>query len=1204
MSAKLKSKKKKTPSRSPASHDFPIAAIGASAGGLESVSKLLSSLSPSPGIALVLIQHISPDHLSSLVPLLSRVTKIKVLEVTSGTIVRPNHLYIVPPAKDLFYSHPVLRLKSRDPNEPHHMPIDQFMESLARSKRSRAIGIILSGTGSDGTRGLQKIHEAGGITFVQSEQSAKFGGMPHSAIAAGCADFVLPPARIAAKLDQFARRAGRLRLKSALVEPGSDAEAFRRILELIRSSTGTDFSLYRQSTLSRRIRRRMVLKKFRDLREYLKYLAVHDQEVRALHQDILINVTSFFRDAATFEALKKKVLSRLLKGRDPDSPIRIWVPGCATGEEVYSIAICLLELIERRPNAVPFQIFGTDISEESLKKAHAGIYSPQDLRRVSAGRLKQFFIRVSDGFQIKKSLRERCLFAKQDIISDTPFSRMDLIACRNVLIYISTALQNRVIPIFHYALNSGGYLLLGNSENLVDHSNLFSPVDRAHRIFRRRPGPGAATLPLQLSRFQSQLQLDVPRRVHSGAAPALYANPDAILLARRGPPAVLVNSELEILRFCGQLGPYLDPAAGEASLNLLKMARAELVWELRAAVQRSMKTKRPSRSATIRHKGGEELSRVTFEVIPVLGSNPRESVFWIVFDAGVPPGDARSAPSADRAAPVARRPRSQIRMIAQLERELVQTKAGLQEIIHRGAAANEELEAANEEILSRNEELQSINEEFETSKEELQSSNEELTTLNEELEHRHSELVLLHNDLTNLFGSLHIPIVILGRDHTIRRFSQSAASLFNLMPGDIGRSLGDLHFGALYSDLRKEINTVIETGKVQERSVQGPDGRWLSIRMHPYRTPENEIQGAILFLVDVHDLKQALDLVEEQREYAQAIISTIGESLLVLDSDLRVITANNFFYETFKVSPVDTIGNFLYKLGNGQWNIPQLRKFLHEVLIRKLDQYDYELDRIFPAIGPKKMLLNARRLHRQNGFAPLVLLTIRDKTSLERALHMSARLLQVQDEERQRLARELHDSTAQSLSALRADLNRLEKLAPAADADFAAVLAESHQFAESAIKELRTVSYLLHPPILEHAGLASAIRSFVCGFAKRSSIRVQIDLPARLPRLSKDLELALFRITQESLNNIHQHSDSEVARIRLAFTSSKVVLTISDKGRGFRPGLLHPDGSLAGGDGVGIPSMQERARQFGGALEISSRSSGVTIRAIFPLVKR
>lgn len=1188
---------------------FPVVAVGASAGGLEAVTQLLARIPAKSGIAIVLVQHLAPSHDSSLVTLLSRVSKMPVSEISRATPVEVNHVYVIPPGKDLIYARQALLLKARDENHGLHMPVDRFMESLANEEGHRAIGVVLSGTGSDGALGLQVIKLRGGIAFAQSQETAKYDGMPHAAIATGCTDFVMPPAEIGEKLIQIARHPYVVRAATRPVEESVDGDVLRGILNLLRSSTGSDFTQYKKGTIVRRIRRRMVLQKGGNLVEYAKFLAGNPDEVSALHEDILIHVTGFFRDAPAFEILKKKVFPRILKTRQPATPVRIWVPGCATGEEVYSLTICLLECMKGRADDVPIQIFGTDLNEPSLEKARAGVYAPNQIKDVSPRRLKQFFVKLDRGYQIRKDIRERCVFAKQNVFQDPPFSRLDLISCRNVLIYLGPELQNRVIPIFHYALKPGGLLLLGRSESITSHSALFTPVDRSYRIYLRKAGASRLAFERRAAEMEEQIARIPSVPAKSEEMQAKSAAAESVLLARHGPAAVLVNSSLEIVQFSGRMSAFLEPVAGPASLSLVKMARESLAWEIRSAIQKSRKTGQSVRKEHIPIAANGESRDAAIEVIPLPTRNGGERNFWVVFEdgaekqphAGLAANDGKTPPPGRRSRPP----------LVRLERELAQTRARMDEVIRGQETANEELQSANEEILSRNEELQSFNEEMETAKEELQSSNEELTTLNDELEHRHSELGQLNGDLTNLFSSLDIPILILGRDLRIRRFSPAAETLFNLMPSDIGRPVSDMRFSATIPELKGDSAAVMDTGRRSERQIPDVGGKPHSLRIHPYRVAEGKIVGAVVALVDISALKSASDAIEDARRYAEAIIEAVQESLLVLDSDLRVVTANHSFFTTFQASPKATVGSLIYDLGNRQWNIPQLRTLLQKVLSRDTTISNFEVEHDFPVIGRKAMMLQARQFRSPKGGAPLILLSIQDESerraaelAAARSGVMSTRLMHVQDEERRRVARELHDSTAQSLAGLMMNMNNLSHMLHKSDPKILTTLAESRSLADESIREIRTISYLLHPPLLEDAGLASAMRWFVDGFGTRSGIQVKLVMPAQLPRLSGALELALFRIAQEGLTNVHHHSGSKSARVQISFTSSKVILTVGDKGKGLPSGVWKPDGGISKAAGVGIASMGERARQLGGTVEFDSSRRGTTLRAIVPLVKR
>jgi two-component system, chemotaxis family, CheB/CheR fusion protein len=1134
-----------------------------------------------------------------------------VSEVARATPVEANRVYVIPPGKDLVYARRTLLLKPRDENRGLHMPVDRFMESLAREEAHRAVGVVLSGTGSDGALGLQAIKARGGIAFAQSEESAKYDGMPHAAIATGCTDFVLPPAQIGDKLIQIARHPYVVRVAARPVEETINGDVLRGILNLLRSSTGSDFTQYKKGTIVRRIRRRMVLHKSRNLTDYAKFLAHHPDEASALQEDILIHVTGFFRDAPAFEILKKKVFPRILKARHPAAPVRIWVPGCASGEEVYSLAICLLECTKDEMDSVTIQLFGTDVNEPSLERARSGVYTSNQVKDVSRGRLRRFFVKVDRGFQIRRDIRERCVFAKQNVFQDPPFSRLDLISCRNVLIYLGPELQNRVIPIFHYALKPSGLLLLGRAESITSHSGLFTPVDRSYRIYSRKPGASRLAFERRSEELGAQINRNQfpPQIVED--APAKSADAENVLLARHGPAAVLINSDLEILQFSGRTSAFLDPAAGPSSLSLVKMARESLVWEIRSALQKSRKTGAPVRRERIPIATNGKTRDVAVEVIPLPARSGGERNFWVVFeDSAERKVFASPQDTAEKGIP-RKLPPAQRQALARTQRELEQTRARMDEIIRGQETTNEELQSANEEILSRNEELQSINEEMETAKEELQSSNEELTTLNDELEHRHSELSQLNSDLTNLFISLEIPVLILGRDLRIRRFSPAAESLFNLMPGDIGRPVSDMRFSATIPELRVESAAVINSGKRSEHQLQDLGGKSHSLRIHPYRDAEGKIDGAVVALVDISALRRASDTIEDARRYAEAIIEAVQESLIVLDSGLRVMSANRSFYKAFRATPKTTLGNLIYDLGNGQWNIPRLRSLLDKVLTLDAPLLNFEVEHDFPSIGRKTMLLHARQFHSPKGGMPLILLSIQDETdrreaelAASRSGVMSARLMRVQDEERRRVARELHDSTAQSLAGLMMNMNQLSRMLQKSDPKILATLAESRTLADESIREIRTISYLLHPPLLEDAGLPSAMRWFIDGFGKRSEIRVKLAMPARMPRLAGASELALFRIAQEGLTNVHHHSGSKSARVQIAITSSQVILQISDKGKGLPADIWKPEDGILKTPGVGIASMRERAKVLGGTLEYESSRRGATLRAVLPFVKK
>lgn len=960
---------------------FPIVGIGASAGGLEAFTQLLGALPLDTGLAFVLVQHLAPQHESLLTALLSHTTPLPIHEARDGMRLEANHIYVIPPNTNLAVLHGRLSLMPRTEAHGQHLPVDFFLRSLAADQKRRAIGVILSGTASDGTEGLRAIKAEGGLTFAQDEKSARYNGMPHSAIAAGVVDFVLPPEGIARELARLGRHPYvalpiAAKAEDVLLEGEED---LNKIFILLRSATGVDFSFYKPTTLKRRIARRMMLHKIESLAHYVRFVRQTPKELDALYQDLLINVTSFFREPEVFEALKKRVFPRLLKDRAPRTPVRVWVPGCSTGEEAYSMAIALLEFLGTKGASVPVQVFATDISEPAIDKARAGIYPAGIAADVSAARLRRFFTKHDGGYQISKAVRDACVFARQDVTKDPPFSKLDLISCRNLLIYFGPALQKRVIPTFHYALKPDGLLLLGGSETIGGFADLFALADRRHKLYTRKPS--AHRMEFELPRHGPAEEPAAPR---PAAAPATAAGfdyqreADRILLGKYTPPGVVVNEHLDILQFRGHTGPYLEPAAGAASLNLLKMAREGLLLELRGAINDARRHNGPARRAGVQVKSNGGFHAVDVEVIPLHPSPAsRTGCFLVLFEetapAALPTGVAPRAAKPAKLAATADN-----KLVAQLRQELSATREYLQSVNAEQERTNEELQSANEEILSSNEELQSTNEELETAKEELQSTNEELTTVNDELHTRNAELGQVNNDLVNLLNSVQIPIVMLGGDLRIRRFTPLAERVLNLIPTDVGRPLSDLRPNLLVPEFERLIAEVMDSLTPKEVEVQDREGRWHSLRIRPYRTLDNKIDGVILALVDVDTARRALAEAREAREFAEAVVETVRQPLLVLDGDLRVKSANRAFHELFKTRPEETEKRFIYSLGHAQWNHPKLRELLEDILPKNSRFENFELDVEVPGAGRRKLILNARRITADGKQAQCILLAMEE----------------------------------------------------------------------------------------------------------------------------------------------------------------------------------------------------------------------------------
>jgi two-component system, chemotaxis family, CheB/CheR fusion protein len=955
---------------------FPIVGIGASAGGLEAFSELLRYLPERTGMAFVLVQHLDPKHESGLQEILARTTKIPVTEITQGAVVQPDRAYVIPANTYLTIKNGALQLGARVLTRGQHMPIDGFFRSLAQNSGQQAIGVILSGTASDGTEGCRAIKAAGGITFAQNEETAKYDSMPRSAVNAGCIDFILPPKDIARELGgisqhPYVARAVESEIESFQGMVGSDLNA---LFGLLRDSSGVDFTNYKYNTLQRRIRRRMVVHKIGKLKDYLRFISKKPEELDELYRDLLIHVTGFFREPETFLALRKHVYPKLFEGRKPDNPIRIWVAGCSTGEEAYSIAITLLEYMWVHSRnisqaATAIQIFATDISDTALDRARTGLYTEAAVAEIPAERLKRFFVKLDGGYQINKSIRDMCIFAKQNVVKDPPFSNLDLVSCRNLLIYLGPVLQRRVIPALHYALKPGGFLMLGTSENLGGFAEHFGLVDKKDKIYHKRKTAGRLTTYFANADYLPGRAADAKPAREVPAPFTVEREVEHLLMNRFIPASIVVNDQLEIVQFHGKTGAYLEPPPGQPSFSVAKMAREGLLVDLRSALDTAKKTNNTVRKQglQIRSEGGTTL--VNLEVLPLRGPSAQERLYVVVFEEPM----QQPAQKARKTAKITSRSAREADVLKSGEEQLRQQ---LRSLICEHETTVEEFKAAHEEVLSANEELQSTNEELETSKEELQSTNEELTTLNEEMQNRNAELGSANNDLLNLLGHVDIPVVMVSNDFRIRRFTPSAQKLLNLLPGDVGRRLGEIRPNLDVEDLEGLARDAIRRAAPQQREVRTTEGEWRMLHVRPYMTWDNRIEGAVISLQDVDALKRSLD---QTREYADTIVESAREPILVLNSKMQVTAANPAFYRVFNVTAEETEGRLIYELGKGQWNLQMLRKLLEEIIPQNSRVDDFEVNYEFPGIGLRAMRLNARRVELQPGHL-FVLLTIEDVT--------------------------------------------------------------------------------------------------------------------------------------------------------------------------------------------------------------------------------
>ncbi|MGA3282416.1 MAG: chemotaxis protein CheB [Smithella sp.] len=819
---------------------FPIAGIGASAGGLEALEQFLRHVPAKSGIAFIIVQHLDPTHKGIMQELLKRATSMEVFQVKDGMRVKPDCVYVIPPNKDMSILHGVLHLF--EPTAPRglRLPIDFFLRSLADDSQERSIGVILSGMGSDGTMGLRAIKEKMGVALVQEPASAKFDSMPRSAIAAGLADIIAPAVDLPGKIIDYLNHTI-LIAKNGLPLEEKDQSALEKVFILLRSKTGHDFSMYKKNTVYRRIERRMSIHKINRIASYVRYLQENSQEVELLFKELLIGVTSFFRDEAAWEHLRLKVIPALLKTREVRQTLRAWSAGCSTGEEAYSLAIAFKEAAEQVKPAQNFKlhIFATDLDRETIDKARQGFYPANIAADISSERMKRFFIKVEGGYQIVKEIREMVTFATQNVVMDPPFTKLDILICRNLLIYLTPELQKKLLQLFHYSLNPGGVLFLGSSETISTFTHLFEPLNIKTRLFRRLESVMPAEtqiFPVSFLPAKSGVSKELTMLK---PATNLQSLADHLLLQKFSPPAVLVNDKGDILYISGRTGKYLEPAAGKANWNIFAMAREGLRFDLGSAFQKAIRQKGTviAKGITIGENGGTHTVDITVKSIQE--PEPLRGMVMIVFT------DMETSLSKKTKAGAKTAPAGHARVL-ELEQELRHLREELQTTREEMQSSQEELKSANEELQSTNEELQSTNEELTTSREEMQSMNEELQTVNAEQQSKMDELSWINNDMNNLLNSTEIVTVFLDNDLHVRRFTPGADKIFKLIPGDVGRPLSDIVNDLLYPRMTEEAREVLRTLVFSERQVTTADGRWFSVRIMPYRTMDDIIGGVVI----------------------------------------------------------------------------------------------------------------------------------------------------------------------------------------------------------------------------------------------------------------------------------------------------------------------------------------------------------------------
>jgi two-component system CheB/CheR fusion protein len=852
---------------------LPIVGLGASAGGLEAFAAFFTAMPVDAGIAFVLVSHLDPTHVSIMPELIQKHTTMHVLQIKDGMRVEPDTVYVVPPNQDLSILNGVLQLmKQSKPRGANNLPIDGFLLSLASDQGPNAAAIIFSGTGNDGTLGVKAIKAEAGMVMVQDEESAKYDGMPRSAIATGLADYILPPAAMPEQLIKYLQHAVHTTTARILADSAKIPDSLQKIYILLRNHSGHDFSFYKKNTILRRIERRMHVHQIDTIKDYVLYLQKSAVELDILFKELLIGVTSFFRDAQAFEKLREN-LRELLGDKPEDYTLRVWVAGCSSGEETYSIAILLQEVMEELGRRINVQIFGTDIDPDAVNAARAGIFPDSIAGGVSEARLKRWFSKEENHYRVKKSIREMLVFAVQSIIKDPPFTKLDLLCCRNLLIYLGPEIQKRLISIFHYSLKPDGILFLGSSESIGQAHDLFAVLDKKWKIHRRKPAPFVGrpgmTFPAAPA-IPENVRLAQPETIRKTEELSAFQLVETILRQVDAPPCVVIDEANNIVYLHGRTGRYLEPVIGKISVNILEMARPGLKMDLATAIRGAATNKKECvRNGVAIEQNGGHLS-IDLTVKPVLGHSALRGMMMVIFKETTPPAKRESPKKQGKG-------RTKDTSVETLEQELRYTRENLQTTIEELETSNEELKSANEELQSTNEELQSTNEELETSKEELQSLNEEASTVNAELQSRLDELSTTNDDMKNLLDNTHIATIFLDLNLCVRRFTPKAVEIIPLAAIDSGRPISNFATSLIDTDLAADAQDVLQDLGMREKEVRSKDGACYRMRVRPYRTVNNVIDGVVFTFEDITVLKQTestlntLNVKLEQRERERAM---------------------------------------------------------------------------------------------------------------------------------------------------------------------------------------------------------------------------------------------------------------------------------------------------------------------------------------------
>ncbi|MGO8880266.1 MAG: chemotaxis protein CheB [Desulfomonilaceae bacterium] len=943
--------------------DIPIVGIGASAGGLEAFDKFFTAMPVDSGCAFVLVQHLDPTHKSMLTELVQRYTTMNVVEIQDGINVKPNTVFVIPPNKYVAILHDKLHLIETPAPPGMKTPIDFFFRSLAQDRKDKAICIVLSGSGSEGAMGLRAIKGEGGMGMVQAPESSKYDGMPKSAIATNLADYVLAPEDMPKELISYLQFSlGKLPLISA--KPlATEIDKLQKVFLLVRSQTGQDFSVYKPSMVMRRVERRMAINKIGDASDYLRYMQQYPTEAKNLQKDLLIGVTSFFRDPEAFDAVRDKAIVELCKKKDPNTPLRIWVPGCSSGEEAFSLAMLCQECLAKLKIRLQVQIFGTDLDETAIGIARLGLYPKSIAGDVPLEILNRYFIQENGSYRVRQDTRDIIVFAVHNVVSDPPFSKVDLVSCRNLLIYLTPDTQKQVIAVFHYALARRGLLFLGTAETVGDQSTDFSIVDRKWRLYKRLDSDG----PTKTLLLSASDQLAADNLITSrGQEPMKMIKKhgfreltERILLESFSPCAIIISEKGAILYVHGRSGKYLEVGPGEANLNLLAMAREGLRFELASAIRKAVTEDKEVRQERLRVKTNGDEQVTNLIVRPLLKDAAMKRLLMVVFedvpiDKTTRRRKRKSASIQDNEPP----------RIQELEQELRSTKEYLQSVLSEKDAYSEE--------------LRSLTEVFQSSNEELQSTNEELITVNSELEQKIGESTREVNDMQNLLASTGIGTLYLDSNLNIRRFTPTMIEFMNLIKTDVGRPVSHVVSKTHYDRLFEDATEVLRTLVPRQMEIQTRDDKWYTIRIGPYRTSDNVIDGVVVTFNNVTRLKVIESRALAAQTFAESVVDTVRAPLMVLDNNLKVVSANLSFYREFATTKEATEGSSLFKLDNKVWDIPELRILFEKILPEKKAIDDFMVEHDFGKTGKRKLILNARQVMDVNDGKEMILLSFED----------------------------------------------------------------------------------------------------------------------------------------------------------------------------------------------------------------------------------